>query len=138
MYCNPSALLYETIAISGSIFSSCYNNDCSHQVTAIMFEACSKPWLIEPIKRLLLSVTTGERDASILGTAVSAVTQKTVFRHFCAGETITDCARVATELEASNIGVIVDHSKEVAEGMWQVNMHTIVCRLWQVECNCVP
>ena len=95
----------------------------------MMFEACSKPWLIEPMKRLLLRVTTGGRDASMLGAAVSAVTKKTVFRHFCAGETITDCARVATELEGSNIGVIVDHSKEEAEGMWQVNMHTIVCRL---------
>ena len=86
----------------------------------MMFEACSRPWLIERMKRLFLFATIGGGRASSLGTVVSAVTKTTVFRHFCAGETISDCVRVAKEMERSKIGVIVDHSKEEAEGEWQV------------------
>ena len=93
----------------------------SFQATAMMFEACSKTWLIEQMKRLLLYATTGGGHASTLGTVVSAITKATVFRHFCAGETISDCVRVAKEMEQSKISVIVDHSKEEAEGEWQVN-----------------
>ena len=87
----------------------------------MMFEACSKPWLIERMKNLLLYATTGGGHGSTLGTVVSALTKATVFRHFCAGETISDCVRVAKEMEQNRISIIVDHSKEEAEGEWQVS-----------------
>lgn len=53
------------------------------------------------------------------------ISHKLVFPHFCAGEKLEDCKRVADEFEKmGNVGVMIDHSIEEGETPddWAVNL----------------
>ena len=47
-----------------------------------------------------------------LGLPVKGIIKKTVFRHFCGGETIEECEETIQELVQDHIGVILDYSIE--------------------------
>jgi hypothetical protein len=63
-----------------------------------------------------------------LGSAVAApllgITRRTVFEHFCAGEALADCERVATQFRGAGVRLIVDHSVEEREAPedWASNL----------------
>ena len=110
--------------------------------SALLFEACGRSWLVDPLKRVLThamiaadsssSSSTGGTMAWLgrsVGGAVTWTTKATIFRVFAAGEALEDCAGGAADLGASGVGLIVDHSKEEAEDEWAHNLEEKVALL---------
>ena len=115
--------------------------------TALLFETCGRSWLVDPLKKILsLAIASSEAPpasslssppsppssppsspsslgpASVIAGGITWATKRTVFTHFCAGETMEDCTGVAGTMGRASVRVIVDHSKEEAEDEWKFNL----------------
>lgn len=53
--------------------------------------------------------------ALYLGLPIRGIIRKTIFEHFCGGETINDCARAIQQLADQHVGTILDYSVEGEE-----------------------
>ena len=90
-------------------------------MTYSIFRLCSTQWLIGPLVTLLRSPA-GEGP---IGVVFKAVTKQLVFPHFCAGEHLSDCHRIAGRFHPdAGVRIMVDHSIEEGEGPedWAVNL----------------
>eukprot|EP00040_Diaphanoeca_grandis_P017325 m.90170 g.90170 ORF g.90170 m.90170 type:complete len:475 (+) comp26371_c0_seq2:150-1574(+) len=88
-----------------------------------IFSACSKQWLIGPSIKILRSTSSG--PGRFVTQTLMTFSRKLVFPHFCAGEKLEDCVRVAEEFEKmGNVGVMIDHSIEEGETPddWAINL----------------
>jgi len=79
----------------------------------------SRSWLLTPGLWVLRAAS-----GTALGAPLDWVLKRTVFRHYCGGETLADCHRVRRQLEASQIKMVVDHSQEERERPedWEDNL----------------
>ncbi|WP_027418318.1 proline dehydrogenase family protein [Crocinitomix catalasitica] len=80
-------------------------NDRDLQWTYRLFQLIGKPWLVKLSK-------VGTELAFKLKLPINGIIKKTIFKHFCGGESIDDCSRKIEELAAFNIGTILDYSVE--------------------------
>jgi len=76
-----------------------------------MLWACAQPWLLGPGIQLLRRAT-----GSWWGRPLNAIMRRLVFPHYCAGENLGDCHRVANALQCvGGVELVVDHSQEERE-----------------------
>ena len=74
-----------------------------------MFRAFAHPWLVKAGTRSL-------RAALALHLPVEGLVKATMFRQFCGGQTIAECAPVIAALWANKVGTILDVADEGREG----------------------
>ena len=84
-------------------------NDNDLQWTYRLFKMIGKPWLVKFGK-----VATNVAFAMRL--PIKGMIKKTIFKHFCGGETIADCSVKIDDLGAFRIGTILDYSVEGKSG----------------------
>ena len=53
-----------------------------------------------------------------VGLPVKGIIKRTVFRHFCGGENIEECAEAIKALACHNVGAILDYSAEGENSEW--------------------
>lgn len=77
-------------------------------------ELREKYWLFRLMnsERLVRWSTSLTNIALSLHLPIEPLVKKTIFKHFCGGETIEECEKVIEKLGASNIGTILDYSVE--------------------------
>jgi proline dehydrogenase len=75
------------------------------QWTYRLFNMIGKPWLVKFGKF-------ATNLAFSIRLPIKGIIKKTIFKHFCGGETIADCAGRITELGEFGIGTILDYSVE--------------------------
>lgn len=73
-----------------------------------LFKFVSYPWLVKLGKFMI-------HPALKMRLPILGILKKTVFNHFCGGETLADCKEVITALGKHNIGTILDYSIEGQE-----------------------
>lgn len=74
----------------------------------ILFKILSSPFLVNVGKQLL-------RLALFLRLPIKWIVKPTIFKQFCGGETIAECANTTHILDAQNVGTILDYSVEGKE-----------------------
>lgn len=91
---------------------------------AVLFQATSYPSMARVGLQILKIAGNASEFPPIFSKPVAWVLQNTLFRYFCAGETIQDCQHLATQLSNSNVKVIIDHSVEEGEREedWKSNL----------------
>ena len=80
-----------------------------------IFGLCSKPWLVQPALSVLrssfdLQSAPPKAHTNMITTPLHWAMRSTVFRHFCAGETVADCRRIATAMADAQVKLIVGAS----------------------------
>ncbi|MFT7113996.1 MAG: proline dehydrogenase, partial [Candidatus Azotimanducaceae bacterium] len=70
-----------------------------------LFNMVKHPWIVKTGKIIT-------EFALNIGLPINGIIKKTVFNHFCGGETITDCKSTIDELHQFGIGTILDYSVE--------------------------
>ena len=88
---------------------------------ALILKSCATPFVMRPAVDIL---SRAERRRSFARRALRSVVARTAWPHFCAGETLDDCVRVANRMKECNVSLIVDHSVEERERPedWVVNL----------------
>jgi len=71
----------------------------------LLFSVLGKPWMMDIGKRLTLF-------SLRMGLPIQGMIKKTIFRQFCGGETIAECAKTTRVLDKFHIGTILDYSAE--------------------------
>jgi len=87
---------------------------------SLIFGVCQRQALMGPLLTVLRAA-----GSTALGAPLLAVVRRTAFRHFCAGETLQDCGRVARQMRsAAGVRLLVDHSVEERETAadWALNL----------------
>jgi len=84
-------------------FSSRTNNELRRAY--LLFSVLGKPLLMDIGKRLTLFSLKA-------GLPIEGMIKKTIFRQFCGGETIAECAETTQILDRFHIGTILDYSAE--------------------------
>jgi proline dehydrogenase len=89
-----------------------------------LFRLCGTPWLMEPARKALVAAINAEGVSKMPAAALLWGAKRTVFKHFCAGETLLDCQELANSLSKANVRLIVDHSTEEMEdeASWLENL----------------
>lgn len=80
-------------------------SDNDLQWTYRLFNMIGKPWLVK-FGKVATTI------AFAIHLPIKGLIKKTIFKHFCGGETIADCTAKINELGAFNIGTILDYSVE--------------------------
>lgn len=75
------------------------------QWTYRLFNMIGKPWLVK-FGKIATNI------AFAIRLPIKGIIKKTIFKHFCGGETITDCTGKISELGKFGIGTILDYSVE--------------------------
>lgn len=70
-----------------------------------LFKMIGKPWLVK-FGKFATNI------AFAIRLPINGLIKKTIFKHFCGGETIVDCAQKINELGEFGIGTILDYSVE--------------------------
>jgi proline dehydrogenase len=84
-------------------------NDSDLQWSYRLFKMIGKPWLVKFGK-------VATNIAFAIHLPIKGLIKKTIFKQFCGGETITDCAVKIKELSDFGIGTILDYSVEGKSG----------------------
>jgi len=84
-------------------FAGKSNNDL--QWSYRLFKMIGKPWLVKFGK-------VATNIAFAIHLPIKGIIKKTIFKHFCGGESIKDCTAKIQELGDFNIGTILDYSVE--------------------------
>eukprot|EP00927_Polykrikos_kofoidii_P078897 TRINITY_DN75698_c0_g1_i1.p1 TRINITY_DN75698_c0_g1~~TRINITY_DN75698_c0_g1_i1.p1 ORF type:complete len:486 (-),score=60.61 TRINITY_DN75698_c0_g1_i1:244-1701(-) len=86
-----------------------------------MLVACERRWLLEPSIWLLRRAL---ENSSWWGMPMLFAVRRFVFPHYCAGEAIEDCHRVAARLRLAGVRLAVDRSQEEQERpeYWSLNL----------------
>lgn len=84
-------------------------NDSDLQWSYRLFKMIGKPWLVK-------FGTVATNIAFAIHLPIKGLIKKTIFKQFCGGETITDCAVKIKELSDFGIGTILDYSVEGKSG----------------------
>ncbi len=71
----------------------------------LLFSVLGQPWMMNIGKRLTLF-------SLRMGLPIKGIIKKTIFRQFCGGETIAECAETTRVLDTFHIGTILDYSAE--------------------------
>lgn len=96
------------------------SNNISFDNTEIAFSGMSNAdlnrayWLFKVINiNFLVKIGPPITTAAIkIGLPITPLIRATIFKQFCGGESITDCAKTITQLGKYNIGTILDYSVE--------------------------
>lgn len=80
-------------------------NDSDLQWSYRLFKMIGKPWLVK-------FGEFGTQFAFAIRLPIKGMIKKTIFKQFCGGETISDCAGKIAELGRYNVGTILDYSVE--------------------------
>ncbi len=80
-------------------------SDSDLQWSYRLFKMIGKPWLVK-FGKVATTV------AFAIRLPIKGLIKKTIFKHFCGGETIQDCERKISELNQFSIGTILDYSVE--------------------------
>jgi hypothetical protein len=77
-----------------------------------------------PVRTALVAAIDAKGLSKIPAAAFLWGAKHTVFKHFCAGETLSDCQGLANSLSKANVRLIVDHSTEEMEdeAAWVENL----------------
>jgi len=103
-----SAFAPENTKISFAPFS---NRDLA--VTNAMLKVCATPSVMKfGIKTLRKAF---DRPNNPISRLLLWSVRKTVFKHYCAGETLADCSHLAQKMQKSSVNLIIDHSVEERE-----------------------
>jgi proline dehydrogenase len=84
-------------------------NDSDLQWSYRLFKMIGKPWLVK-FGKIATNI------AFAIHLPIKGLIKKTIFKQFCGGETITDCAVKIKELSDFGIGTILDYSVEGKSG----------------------
>ncbi|KAK3263103.1 hypothetical protein CYMTET_28074 [Cymbomonas tetramitiformis] len=101
--------------------------------SSLLFEVCSNAFIVKSACQVIHAASRiAAGPASFASAPVMWSVKNSTFPHFCAGETVHDCATVAQHLIDSNVKCIVDHSTEELEieDAWDQNLRN-KCKLLQ-------
>lgn len=101
---NPQNLSFENTEIA---FKSKSDKDLKNAYR--LFSVLNRPFLSK-IGPPLINL------AMRLGLPVTPLIRNTIFRHFCGGETISECERTIEQLVSGGVGAILDYSVEGGNG----------------------
>jgi len=82
----------------------------------IILSVCKRKWIVSPSVSMLRSTEST--------TIASMLLRRTIWPHFCAGESIKDCQDVGRNMKDSGVRLMIDHSVEERESEedWAINL----------------